>query len=348
MQEIIVDFSKDDVPTIQIEKIIPLETKIHCLIGSMSSIYVDSERIYILDNQNSKSVFLFSNKGEFLAKTNYGRGPNEMLEPIDFYVDTLNNCVLVWDQSAYKFFKFSLDLEFISSQKENLVLRNFTKLSDGSWLVRSEYFDYFNYKDNNPKVFFYYYTYSDDFKKIKSRLLPFDEKFMSISLVNPISKSVPPLFCTQFDMNLYTIQGNDVCKAYFINFNELALTNKIKEKTVDFIFEQQAKGMVVANIENIQNSSDYITFQYPLKKELHYVIYSINENKVYLSNNILKNKILPKGYIRSILNDNIFVLEVNPNDFMEYCSSKPNLLKKYKGIKAGDNSVLLFFKLIKK
>ena len=337
-----VDFvSNNRVPNITIDSITFLETSSICLLGSITTLYVDSNRIYLLDVDHAKSLFLFSTKGEFLSKTSYGQGPNELLEPVDFYVD--DSLVYIWDQSSSKMNYYDRALNFIEANKRDIVLRNFSRLGNDKWLVRSEYYDVYGKTTESDKTFYYYYIYSNDFERIEQTLIPFEQKFMSIALSDPIYKGRRPLFCNQFDMNIYGLDDEQrAIPIYKVNFIGKSLSEADKEKSLELIFKRQAEGDIVANIENIVCNNDLLSFQYPYKRDLHYVIYSKNDEVVYLSQSIISAGLLPKGRIHSVNSNNGFILTVSPIDFVEYVENHNNLGISKK-VEIDDNPILVWF-----
>ncbi len=95
-------------------KIIPLETNKNCLIGRITEIEIINDTLYVLDQMNSKSLFVFDLEGNFVRKIgNEGRGPGEYVRPRSFTIDTKHNQIHIMD-SGRKILTYTLDGKFIS------------------------------------------------------------------------------------------------------------------------------------------------------------------------------------------------------------------------------------------
>jgi len=70
-----------------LQKITPLETCPQSLIGQVSKLVVTNNRIILIDNLSAEKVMVFDDSGKFLFNSgSKGKGPYELLKPIDFYV----------------------------------------------------------------------------------------------------------------------------------------------------------------------------------------------------------------------------------------------------------------------
>ena len=104
---------KTDNPEYEVDlvRIIPLETTDESIFGVVNRIEVVDGRIYILDIQQGKGIYVFHENGDFIGRTKNGKGPGEMLNPFAFYVDHVENRLVVWDQSLSSLFEF--DYNFV-------------------------------------------------------------------------------------------------------------------------------------------------------------------------------------------------------------------------------------------
>ncbi|MCP4179295.1 MAG: 6-bladed beta-propeller, partial [bacterium] len=114
-----------NIPTINIGNIIPIESVQNSIIGEIRSLSFAEDNIYILDTDYSKSLYQFNLNGRFRNKTILGKGPGELIDPIDFYIDSDNEQIMIWDATLKQMNRFDMDLNYLSNSKENLVLRNF-------------------------------------------------------------------------------------------------------------------------------------------------------------------------------------------------------------------------------
>lgn len=82
--------------------LVPLETTSDCVIGSIEKIVEDEGRVYVLDREVSKSLFMFDSKGKFLGTIGrMGRGPGEYAEPTDFVI--VDSTLIIYDTFGRKF-----------------------------------------------------------------------------------------------------------------------------------------------------------------------------------------------------------------------------------------------------
>jgi hypothetical protein len=93
----------ETMPEIEIKSITKLEKRDSSIIGNIRRVDYFQGRFYILDSDESKALFIFSSEGNFISKTKYGRGPDEILDPWDFYIDQTKNEILIWDQRVLDF-----------------------------------------------------------------------------------------------------------------------------------------------------------------------------------------------------------------------------------------------------
>jgi hypothetical protein len=88
-------------------KIVPLETNEKCLIGMINQIEVYENKIFILDYNVARSLFVFDVDGNFLYKIgDVGKGPGEYLAPNCFAIDKKGN-ILIIDYSQKKILRYS-------------------------------------------------------------------------------------------------------------------------------------------------------------------------------------------------------------------------------------------------
>lgn len=129
--------SKEIIPEIgvaselfQNRRYIKLSTPENIIIGEISKVDFLNNLIFVLDNRISNNVFVFNKLGEFLFIVGKkGAGPNEHLDPIDFFVK--DNSIFLIDQ-RYTLFKYSLENEFIEKIDLPLSTNSFFAFNNGS------------------------------------------------------------------------------------------------------------------------------------------------------------------------------------------------------------------------
>lgn len=143
--------SNESLPDLTIKSLIPLETSNASVFGQVSRIEHHNGTIYILDSYKSNAVFAFSEDGAFIGKTKQGKGPGEMTNPQDLYLDKGSNSIYVSDQGARSIFQFDPGLGYISQKPfRNFFPINFAFLDNDRTLVHSHYNMDFVYKIIGP------------------------------------------------------------------------------------------------------------------------------------------------------------------------------------------------------
>jgi hypothetical protein len=90
-------------------KTIILETKENALIGTIKSMQVYKDSIFILDISRSNGVFLFNKEGRFLKRYgNIGQGPGEYLKAFDFTLDFKNKILYILDSNSQSILMYNL------------------------------------------------------------------------------------------------------------------------------------------------------------------------------------------------------------------------------------------------
>lgn len=81
--------SENALRTITLDKKIRLETNNNCLIGNIKTIKIINSDIYLIQSTSAQTSLLrFDKNGSFVSKiTDYGRGPGEILDVRDFFVE---------------------------------------------------------------------------------------------------------------------------------------------------------------------------------------------------------------------------------------------------------------------
>ena len=101
---------------------VKLETTAESIIGEVSKIIVQDDRIYIMDSFVSNNLFVFSINGKFIAKIkDFGEGPNEIKQVYDFYIDSKNQEVVVFDGLQSRL--VSYDYKLIPKGQKKLYFR---------------------------------------------------------------------------------------------------------------------------------------------------------------------------------------------------------------------------------
>lgn len=212
-------------------KIISLETKNDNLLGTISKMYFNKNRIYIFDNL-TKGVYIFDKQGKFLNKIQaFGKGPREYLKLSDFCLNSFTGNLILVDPASRKLIQHDLDGNFQKETYfETLYFSKIESVGSDGYLLYNDYQGSKGGKDN--------------FNIFKlSRQLEVQEKYFSynfedrahFSKLQYFKTSFPdsPLYLPLTSPSIYSYNKGKLTLKYEIKFNrefaepkELALYGK--------------------------------------------------------------------------------------------------------------------------
>lgn len=319
-------------PTLTIETQCQLETKDSTLFGDIMSIEFNSNRIYLLDVFTSKSLIEFSDKGKFIRRTDYGRGPNEMINPFAFFIDKNSNNILVWDQTLSMMFIFDSDLNYLSKQKYNVPIQSFAIVNKNEFLVQSQFYRDYVYK-----------LYSADFEKIIGEYIPDNPKTTPSMLFRPISTDNNVLLIAPYDYHVYQLKEDSIHSEFFFDFGEY----KLKGEEIENIYNALnliSTGQRVSSLNELAGSKKYILFHvYFNKKKIHYA-YSRDTGKTIRLNDYFENGSLPFCDIRGIVEKDIFYALVKPSEMFKF-HKETDIISTENNVQDIQNPFLITFRI---
>ncbi|MGV8096472.1 MAG: 6-bladed beta-propeller [Mangrovibacterium sp.] len=328
------DKSSQDLPELSINSIIPLETNESSLFGDIMTIEYFSDRIFILDAFNRRSLLAFTNEGHYLNRTKLGKGPEEMINPFAFCIDREKDNILVWDQTLSEMFIYDLDLNVLSRNRYNVTIQQFAKVSDNNMLVFAHY-----------KQDFLYKLYSNQFDKVKGEFVK-DSKYEGVHLLSkPISTDSRTLMIAPLDYNIYQLTQSGVHSEYFIDFGKYNIKSRdIQENNFKSAWRQVYAGQKVSSLYGIAESDNFILFQIFFKDKRIYYVHSLKTNKTYRINDYFEKGMLPECQVRGIVKNDIFYATVEPTEMILF-QERINQNFPFKKILPEDNYVIIAFSI---
>lgn len=116
---------------------VPLETSEECLIGDISKIRFHDNCFYIADFNYSKAVFVFDLNGRLVSRIgSSGRGPGELIAPLDFDLDEKGD-VYIYDNKSKKMVLFSVKGEVLNKYDTQLRFMEFSYARQGEVFFRN-------------------------------------------------------------------------------------------------------------------------------------------------------------------------------------------------------------------
>lgn len=325
---------------VKIQKIIQLDDIDEAIFGRASRVDLFDGRIFVLDNLNAMTLFVFDSNGVFKNRIAKGKGPGECIAPADYYLNKKDGSILLYDVGTLRFSSYDSDLEYLNSTEveEGFFCRNFTKYGNG-WLMHYQN----NYKDDGNLYSFLYY--SEDFNKVRLKILPNEDlSFRTLLVINPISReNYETVFCRPFDQNLYVMDttiGEGEKVRYYMDFGEYNIVNNDIEKGIGFIYEEMNNGRRVTVMGNPIHSNLYTACSFVFKSQQEFFIFNNASNEVFVSYS--NERKLPKGELKCLDEEQqTFILLSDNSDFAEFIRS--NEIERDFVFDPNGNNVLIFF-----
>lgn len=252
---------------VNVIKSIPLETKDESLVGSISKLdYVD-QRIYILDF-NNKSILCFSDSSKFLFRINSGRGPGELIDPIDFAI--VNSSLLVVDQNMFKIFDLRGNLINKIQFMNGLYCWKFNFVQDSALLIYGNTPSINDLKkmesDNSIKIENIYSQYKliDNAlsKELKS-FLPISFNLRTCMCQKPTTVYEDHILCLSPPTNyIYEYKNQHMKIKYEIDFNRKGFTKHDIKKGEKFLIKILRAGIKYGRLDFINETKNLISFSY--------------------------------------------------------------------------------------
>lgn len=120
---------------------IPLETGADNLIGDINIAKITDNRIFILDENYSKSIQVYTLQGKFISHIGkLGNGPGEYVTPMNFQIDKMSQTVLVNGETG-KLIVYDLNTYRYLYTKHTPTFNTFALMSNGNcaWWAYSGY-----------------------------------------------------------------------------------------------------------------------------------------------------------------------------------------------------------------
>jgi CRISPR/Cas system-associated protein endoribonuclease Cas2 len=228
------DFSKTVYNTSDIvenQYYIPLETidSIN-LIGRIDKIIFTNDRIFILDRNISKTLFIFSINGDYISKIDkQGDGPGEFKNPQDFVFNDDNDNLILYCRNNMKFIFFDIDGKYQSEMKLGLNFRSFV-LKDNNYLAFTH--SIYNSSENEGDILYDFIT-MDIHGKIVIKQFPNDIEVGNSGVVithnDYFSRDRDNYYLSWvFNDTVYTINNDNSAVPYcFFDFNDKSMPNDV-------------------------------------------------------------------------------------------------------------------------
>lgn len=331
-------------------RLLRLETIDDCLIKWIEKIIVDENFLFIKDSNHKLYVFDLIT-GHFLNSIGkIGAGPTELLTFVDFYIDSIEKAVFIYDMSKSKMFKYSYrgDLLEILNCSDRL-FSDFTNLSyvrDGDIILTMF---------NNSSVRYNYKVLGAGKYNLKGEYLP----YCATGFLNLVFKD-QKVACNKTDcyavtylsdtIYQYTSKDGFYPKYIFNSSLKHVESNTFKEVNSFEIALEAAtllkkKGFSPGILE-LYATDELLYFPYYLGTDEYKIYWNIKKQKgYYIKNYINMDPVKSLDNIIAATNDALIRVIpseelLNARDKYEYTIEEKEFLKK---IKEEDNPILAFY-----
>jgi len=189
-------------------KIIKLETNNDCLIGEISKVIIEDDKIFIFDAKIAKKLFCFDLQGKHLFTVGtIGGGPGEMDTPKDF--DVTNGKIYIIDRQS-RVFTFTLAGKHQSTLRLPFFTTQLCALNDSS---------VFYYTGSITESFKYYLTQINE-STVRSFDFPIQSSLVGMYDIPQAfhKRDNRALFVKFLCDTIFTLSDNKVIPSYVMNF----------------------------------------------------------------------------------------------------------------------------------
>ena len=319
---------------------IQLESDTNMLIGDISKVILKDDRVYVMDNKITNSLFVFNRNGRFVNKINrVGQGPEEYIDLLDMFYDEYENTINILSWTGL-IVETPVDLRFFQAER----------VKNGNYIFHSKN------QSSLPGRTMDVSVYSKSMKRL------YDGVPILPDWLNKTSTSSPGLFknrksevfcTTSYTTDVYHIGTDSISLRYHYDFGKFAYPKEFNTpaKAEEMIYNFQINNYVTDLKDFYEGEKDVVSIV--LFKGQHRMVLYNKSTKQVNSYTLIMNPLefdsfgsyinINNGYlIASVSAASLFGLFSNPPSGME------NEVKAIKDqliypIKEEDNPVLYVY-----
>lgn len=294
-------------------KYIKLETQESSFFESMHKLIVNKDGIFIFDEFSTKLIFHFSLEGEFLNTIGkVGNGPEEYVQPNDFFVDETTNTIDIVCGLPLAIFKYTSSGDFVKKlEYDEKRLERVQRLPNGNYFV--------NFSNTSVVGENQYAVLSPDLEIIHE-FVPSEYPVVS-STALPISNTLNNtiLFTYGYGDTIYQYNSNSVQAMYSIDFGSARIPDEKRKQggrevyslllNPDLSYAAYGNGLV--------QDQTHVFFSVMSKREDYFCSYNKKTKNTSIYSAIIgeKDEIYSRGS-RTIYNENL-VFSIDAVDISE-------------------------------
>lgn len=252
-------------------KIIKLETTDDCLIGEVSKVVIDQEKIYILDSKIAKKVFCFDMSGKFLYPIGkLGGGPEEMDNPKDFEVTA--NDVHVIDRQC-RVFTFDKEGKYRKVFRMPFLTTQICAFDNTSLFLYSN-------SDTENK----YYLTKIEGSEVKSVNFPIQSHYVEAYAIPQAfnRNGNTALFVKFLCDTIFTLSENQLSPTYVIKFpNTFSESVFTDENELQKVFNNTGRFWRLGHMSMAHTNSDLFFISFGEKVYHHFLDRKLSKHKAF-------------------------------------------------------------------
>lgn len=255
---------------------IQLETNEECLLPDIDQIEIADDRFFLFSNSR-KTIYIFNRSGKYLSKIhNIGKGPNEMIGPTDFAINSESQEVLWLDNYLCKIFVY----DYYGNCKGSFNSLNrtcFAILDKEKYLFYNHLYHY-NYKNFEDKTSSNLVAISDECEILKNYSNEEFPEFLSYTSRRALHKTQlgEIFFQANYGRTIYSIDDElSLCPEYQISFEkDLSLIDVRKLKN-EWEFNQYInENKLPSIIDRLFINSNYVYFVFLYDHQSYHQFYN--------------------------------------------------------------------------
>jgi hypothetical protein len=205
-------------------EVIPLETNDSCFIGKSHIMRMDSNHIFIVDDQ-TQEIFIFTASGKFISKiSGVGQGPGEYLRIDDIRLHPVTNNIIILDGTQYKIVEYTKTGRFVSEKKFPIKMQvdKFSYTMDSQFIFSSGLL----FSEDSLK--YSIFILSENFE-CTSKLFPYKETTSFIISPRQVLQKVNGqlYYLPVYSQTLYSISDQESIAQYTYSFGKHDMNKKM-------------------------------------------------------------------------------------------------------------------------
>ncbi|MDR1339659.1 MAG: 6-bladed beta-propeller [Prevotellaceae bacterium] len=314
---------------------IPLETRGDNLIGGIKIAKIMDDRIFILDENYSKSIQVYTLQGKFISQIgSRGNGPGEYVNPMSFWIDKTSQTILV-NGGTNQLIVYDLNTyEYLYSKKAP-AFNTFISMSDGryawwTWLGYKKGEQTYDVMTTDSLFQNRQYCYPRDYD-VEHEFLLTREVFHRVRDKTYFHKGHNPV--------IYEITSEGEKPAYRVVFGNHSFP------PMDYL-NALSNGMDLMNTEYVAcyqlfETDSYILVGYLVNKDGRIGIYNKKENKTYRYADFHSDgSLLKEVSLIGATDDDRFILSLQAESLKRRYIQQDDLRELAKTVSEDDNPVI--------